>query len=316
MNRGQMPMSGHQGSPHQNHVQSPIGNFFPNQHMQFGGQQYYQGMHQAIPSFFHPQLQYNMGFNPADPRSFHINQQIHHPGQMQQNNSTLQNNQQMPQQDFRMPPHMMQNFPNNMGSNNGPSSAVLCASNLNEDKAKPDDLFTLFGVYGDVQRVKILYEKRDTALIEFQQPQQAEVAIKNLNNKKLYGKELKLRLSKFQKVNMPKEGADTYNLTKEYLNSPLHRYRKSGSKNYLNIYEPCDVLHLSNIPEGKTEDDIKSIFEKHGTVKQFKFFKDTKMALIKVENIEEAIHCLIKTHNHRMSANQHLRVSFSKGYLT
>ena len=65
---------------------------------------------------------------------------------------------------------------------------------------------------------------------------QAEQALRNLNNKKLFGKEMKLKLSKFPKVNMPKEGADTYNLTKEYLNSPLHRYRKTGSKNYQNIY--------------------------------------------------------------------------------
>lgn len=193
---------------------------------------------------------------------------------------------------------------------------VVCVSNLEQEKVKPDDLFTLFGVYGDVNRVKILYEKRETALIEFSQAKWASQAIDYLNNKKLYGKEMKLRLSKFQKVNTPKEGADTHNLTKEYHNNPLHRYRKAGSKNFLNVYAPCDVLHLSNIPEGKSEEEIRNIFEKHGTVKEFKWFKEKKMALIKLTNEEEAIHCLVKTHNHRMSANQHLRVSFSKGYLT
>ena len=119
---------------------------------------------------------------------------------------------------------------------NNVGSCVVCVSNLNTELVKPDDLFTLFGTHGDVVRVKILYEKRDTALIEFQLQMQAEQALRNLNNKKLFGKEMKLKLSKFPKVNMPKEGADTYNLTKEYLNSPLHRYRKTGSKNYQNIY--------------------------------------------------------------------------------
>jgi hypothetical protein len=36
-----------------------------------------------------------------------------------------------------------------------------------------DHLFTLFGVYGDVQRVKILFNKKDTALVQMSEPQQA-----------------------------------------------------------------------------------------------------------------------------------------------
>lgn len=37
-------------------------------------------------------------------------------------------------------------------------------------------------------------------------------------------------------------------LTKDYGSSPLHRFKKPGSKNYLNIYAPSATLHLSNIP--------------------------------------------------------------------
>lgn len=168
--------------------------------------------------------------------------------------------------------NQMNNFAHNMPFHQMQAPAavtnttVLCVSNLDEKKVKPDDLFTLFGVYGDVERVKILYEKRETALIEFKDPKQASDALKFLNSKKLYGKELKIKPSKFPKVNMPKQGADTHNLTKEYSNSSLHRFRKVGSKNYHNVYEPCDVLHLSNIPEGKKEEDLRAIFSKHGTV--------------------------------------------------
>lgn len=42
--------------------------------------------------------------------------------------------------------------------------------------------------------------------------------------------------------------ADGAKLTKDYTNSPLHRYKKKGSKNYQNIYPPSATLHLSNIP--------------------------------------------------------------------
>lgn len=37
-------------------------------------------------------------------------------------------------------------------------------------------------------------------------------------------------------------------LTKDFTNSPLHRFKKPGSKNFQNIYPPSAVLHLSNIP--------------------------------------------------------------------
>jgi hypothetical protein len=38
---------------------------------------------------------------------------------------------------------------------------------------QPDDLFILFGVYGDVIRVKILYNRKDTALVQYQTAEQA-----------------------------------------------------------------------------------------------------------------------------------------------
>ena len=43
---------------------------------------------------------------------------------------------------------------------------VLIVSNLDESRVNPDVLFTLFGVYGDVLRVKVLFAKKDTALIQ------------------------------------------------------------------------------------------------------------------------------------------------------
>jgi polypyrimidine tract-binding protein 2 len=61
------------------------------------------------------------------------------------------------------------------------SGTVLLVSNLNEDKTECDHLFILFGVYGDVQRVKILFNKKDTALIQMAEPQQALLVIYKLS---------------------------------------------------------------------------------------------------------------------------------------
>lgn len=64
-------------------------------------------------------------------------------------------------------------------------------------------------------------------------------------------------------------------LTKDYVNSPLHRFRKPNSKNFLNICPPSATLHLSNIPPETTEEDLKAQFEKlaGSSVADFRFFQ-------------------------------------------
>lgn len=55
------------------------------------------------------------------------------------------------------------------------SSKVLIVSNLpNSKDINPYTLFKLFGLYGNVMKVKILYKPhRDSALIEFENSEQA-----------------------------------------------------------------------------------------------------------------------------------------------
>ncbi|CAF4725731.1 unnamed protein product, partial [Rotaria sp. Silwood1] len=208
-------------------------------------------------------------------------QAVHHQAQQQHNLSVQQN------------PHMMP-------VQNGP---VILVSNLNEDVS----------VYGDVHRVKILFNKKDSALIQFATPQQAAVAHQNLDHITMFGKQIKVSFSKHQFVQMPKDGTSDMGLTKDFTNSPLHRFKKPGSKNYNNIFPPGTVLHLSNIPNETSEEEIRNIFSQYGKIKRFKFFeKDRKMALIEMETIEEAIVALINTHNYRLADSMHLRVSFSK----
>uniref|UniRef100_A0A8R1HVK8 RRM domain-containing protein n=1 Tax=Caenorhabditis japonica TaxID=281687 RepID=A0A8R1HVK8_CAEJA len=191
---------------------------------------------------------------------------------------------------------------------------VILVSNLHEMKVTTDALFTLFGVYGDVMRVKILYNKKDNALIQYSEPQQAQLALTHLDKVKWHDRMIRVAPSKHTNVQMPKEGQPDAGLTRDYAHSTLHRFKKPGSKNYLNIYPPCATLHLSNIPTSVSEDALKEMFAEAGyAVKAFKFFpKDHKMALCQLEDIETAIDALIKMHNHKLAENAHLRVSFSK----
>ncbi|XP_073704537.1 polypyrimidine tract-binding protein 1a isoform X1 [Garra rufa] len=193
-------------------------------------------------------------------------------------------------------------------------NSVLLVSNLNPESVTPQCLFILFGVYGDVMRVKILFNKKENALVQMSDGTQAQLAMSHLNGQKLYGKALRVTLSKHTTVQLPREGHEDQGLTKDYSNSPLHRFKKPGSKNYSNIFPPSSTLHLSNIPPSVTEEHLRGLFLSPGAVvKAFKFFqKDRKMALIQLGSVDEAIESLIKFHNHDLGENHHLRVSFSK----
>jgi hnRNP-L/PTB/hephaestus splicing factor len=133
----------------------------------------------------------------------------------------------------------------------GPSGrgCVLLVSNLSE-QTTPDVLFTIFGVYGDVQRVKIFYNKRDTALIQFSDPHQAYLAHLHLNHVEVFGKAMSITPSKHAQVALrhptPDQPPQTgMLLTRDYSNSPLHRFKNVRSNNYRHICPPGPVLHVS-----------------------------------------------------------------------
>ncbi|NXG94193.1 PTBP3 protein, partial [Stercorarius parasiticus] len=195
---------------------------------------------------------------------------------------------------------------------NPENQTCLCAICSNALDKFPFCIFT--GVYGDVHRVKILFKKKENALVQMADANQAQLAINYLNGQKLYGRVLRTTFSKHQTVQLPREGQDGQELTKDYSNSPLHRFKRPGSKSYQNIFPPCDTLHLANIPPSVTVDYLKNLFASAGsTVKAFRFLpKDSKMALIQLGCVEEALHALIELHNYDLGDNHHLRVSFSR----
>nr|XP_012293268.2 polypyrimidine tract-binding protein 1-like isoform X3 [Aotus nancymaae] len=193
-------------------------------------------------------------------------------------------------------------------------NSMLLVSNLNPERVTPQSLFTLFSIYGDVQCVKNLFNKKENALVQMAGGNQAQLAMSHLNGHKLHGKPIRITLSKHQNVQLPCEGQEDQGLTKDYGNSPLHCFKKPGSKNFQNIFPPSATLHLSNILPSVSEEDLKVLFSSNGgIVKGFKFFhKDRKMALIQMASVEEAVQALIDLHNHDLGESHHLRVSFSK----
>lgn len=203
------------------------------------------------------------------------------------------------------------------GGGQGPlTNSVLIVSNLSEEKANPDVIFTLFGVYGTVNRVKVLYNKKDTALVQFADGIQAQNAMNCLDKLLWCGKNLKVSLSKHNHIQMPKEGQSEGWLTKDYSNSPHQRFKNPNSKNASNVNPPSATLHISNLPSSATEEQLMGLFGQYGRVIAFKFLpKDKKMALIKMESTEAAVEGLVCLHNTELEEKYHMRVSFTKSMI-
>lgn len=193
----------------------------------------------------------------------------------------------------------------------GQSGSVLLCSNLPEDKISPDILFILFGVYGDVMRVKILYQKRDTALIQFATAQQAHMAMAHLSHLEFYDKEISISPSRHIEINMPRDIAiedENSVLTKDFSGSPIHRFKHRDSRNMKNIHPPSRVLHVSHLHDTASEDELRQLFGGNCAV-QF-FATNRTMAYVKMESLHDAVVTLIKTHNYKLK-DRYIRVSFS-----
>jgi len=197
----------------------------------------------------------------------------------------------------------------------------LIVSGLNTERVTPDTLFTLFGVYGDVQRVKILFNKKDTALVQMNTPQQAEMVLMHLNAASLYGSALRINISKHQSIftnKNPNSEEESAKYTKDFTGSTAHRYKLAGSKNYQHICPPSATLHLSGIPATANEQSLRALFSQFGVVVGFKFFvNDKKMALVQMGSVGESIEALIGLHDRKIDESQQssLKVSFAKSTL-
>jgi hypothetical protein len=60
-------------------------------------------------------------------------------------------------------------------------------------------------------------------------------------------------------------------LTKDFTNSPLHRFRVPNSRNYQNITAPNNILHVSNVPADVSLEELKRTFQMCATIVDVKF---------------------------------------------
>jgi len=201
---------------------------------------------------------------------------------------------------------------------------VILVNNLDPDRALPSPLFNLFSTCGTIQRIKILYNKRDSALIQFELPEHAENARRTLSGCPLWGRNIIISTSKHSSVQPTRADAEDEGakLFGDYSTSTLHRYRGSVPRNVPSI-EPSKLLHVSNISPNISEDEIRAIFDVHGVVTKIKFItnnrdgapqSDRKMCLVELPSVQDAAEALCAVHG-KSADGLRIRVSFSTSSL-
>ena len=120
-----------------------------------------------------------------------------------------------------------------------------------------DALFKLFGLYGDVMRVKILFRNQSSAMVEFAREDHGRFAIHYLDDLPVYGQKISVVPSK--QPTITGAGADTP-LTRDYSRSKFHRYARHGGSLEKRLVPPSPMLFLSNLPDDVTEAELQHLF--------------------------------------------------------
>jgi len=206
------------------------------------------------------------------------------------------------------------------GMDGGRGQVVLLVSNLPDSVANVNSIFNLLGVYGDVLCVKILHNKRDCALVQMAKPHQAQQVRRYLGNAKLGGNKLCISNSRMNSL-LDKRLIEDEGLQADFSNSRCHRFRKQqqAEKIQKNLGPPTNVLHVANIPEGYTHQEVKELFISRGfTVSESSEISGkSNMCYLQMPSPDEALSALASMHNFTQDgltfkAANGLCVSFSK----
>ena len=85
---------------------------------------------------------------------------------------------------------------------------VLLVSNIPHNLANPDSLFYAFEKFGTVARVKVLHNKRNTALVQMSEPAEAQQAIQEQGKLNRVGTDIYVNYSsKFKEIRVPEPGS-------------------------------------------------------------------------------------------------------------
>eukprot|EP00092_Neocalanus_flemingeri_P010421 GFUD01011232.1.p1 GENE.GFUD01011232.1~~GFUD01011232.1.p1 ORF type:complete len:406 (-),score=119.29 GFUD01011232.1:484-1701(-) len=141
-------------------------------------------------------------------------------------------------------------------------SPVLIVYNLDPEKFNCQRLFNLLCLYGNIDRINFMKNKEGCAMVEFEDPEAAEEAAKNLDDTTIFGKSLTFDESKkayVEEIRNPYELPDGEKSFENFIGDNNNRFNspKQAAKNRRN--PPSRTLHFYNVPS-MDDDTFMDIF--------------------------------------------------------
>lgn len=206
------------------------------------------------------------------------------------------------------------------GGGIGNDRSVIIVSGFPPDKIGCDHLFHLFSNYGLIIRIKILNQKPNTALIQFENNQQSNLAVTYLSKIRMFGSEIDVNFSKHSFIRPPipaSEGGD--GKTVDYEHSPMNRVSAYNYGDFLKkAHAPSSTLHISNLSPSTTSDTLSVHLSQAGEIVGVKLFetdsssnKAKYMGLVQYSSVETAVEAMCLLHNSVVDGHN-IRLSFTK----
>lgn len=148
------------------------------------------------------------------------------------------------------------------GTTLGGVRTVVVVHGLRPDLTS-DQVFNVFGNFGNIVRIKQLPHKQNVRLIQFADALFADAAVRHLNDAPLYDAKLDVRFSVHPAI-IASPADEAMALAdpsgaqyRDYTNSPLNRFRRNAAISAKIYCAPNETLHFTNMPP---DADVESCF--------------------------------------------------------
>eukprot|EP01061_Rhynchopus_euleeides_P015038 TRINITY_DN25817_c0_g1_i1.p1 TRINITY_DN25817_c0_g1~~TRINITY_DN25817_c0_g1_i1.p1 ORF type:complete len:400 (+),score=153.08 TRINITY_DN25817_c0_g1_i1:163-1200(+) len=185
-----------------------------------------------------------------------------------------------------------------------------------------DSVQQIFGVFGDVMRIKFLPQKDDRklqALVQFRGNEEAIQAVEKVSGCSLFGANLNIYPSNKEEITVPKEN-DLVGYC-DFSSKDVHRFGATYPREKLvQARPPSNTLYISGLNGKLSNEDLEELYRNDGVVKAEVFKVKPSEARVEFGSIEEAYAALVRTHGTTqlgdMDNGHAIRVAFSNRAVT
>jgi len=206
-----------------------------------------------------------------------------------------------------------------MDTANKEDTPVLMVHQLPGETITPQKVFNLFSIYGPVQKVKILHNRPDVAMVQFAEPAYATLAFFYTNGLRVGNNEIQVVFSKNKVVRSMQPGDEGQGFKNMSFASSDQRYGEGPdafTRFARNACKPTDVVFVANLPEQFDEIQLDGLFRQIVNVRKVTMLPSKegarmKMAQVAVDGSVEAVEAVMVLHGQRVG-DRELKVAFTK----